>query len=160
MSFGLTQTVDFVAWPPKTQPKSPMTGEGQHEVPLVQGNLASQLKINTKKFFWPHKDSGFCGLAAQNTAKSTQDWLKANLKDHWSKEIWPPSSKDCNPSDYFKWSEVEIEVNKHSHNTLASLRSKISEVMADMDREVIIPPYKKFWSRIEAVVNASGDFIK
>ncbi len=111
-SFDLTQTVDFVAWPPKTQPKSPMTGEGQHEVPLVQGNLASQLKINTKKVFWPHKDSGFCGLAAQNIAKSTQDWLKANLKDYWSKEIWPPSSKDCNP-DYFMWSEVEREVNKH-----------------------------------------------
>ncbi len=93
MSFGITQTVDFVAWPPKTQPKSPMTGEGQHEVPLVQGNLASQLKSNTIKDFWPHKDSRFCSLAAQNTAKSTQDWLKANLKDHWSKEIWPPSSK-------------------------------------------------------------------
>ncbi len=93
MSFGLTQTLDFVAWPPKTQPKSPMTGEGQHEVPLVQGKLASQLKFNKIKAFWPHKDSGFCGLAAQHTAKSTQDWLKANLKDHWSKEIWPPSSK-------------------------------------------------------------------
>jgi hypothetical protein len=38
-------------------------------------------------------DSGFCGLATQNTAKITQAWLKANLKDHWSKEIWPPSSK-------------------------------------------------------------------
>ncbi len=137
-----------------------MTGEGQHAVPLVQENLASQLKINTKKAFLPHNDSGFCGLAAQNTAKSTQDWLKANLKNHWSKEIWPPSSKDRNPSDYFMWSEVEREVNKHPQNTLASLRSKISEVMADMDREVIIPHYKKFWSRIEAVVNASGDFIK
>ena len=125
MSFGLTQTVDFVAWPPKTQPKSPMTGEGQHEVPLVQGNLASQLKINTKKVFWPNKGSGFYGLAAQNTAKSTQNWLKANLKDHWSKEIWPPSSKDCNPLDFFMWSEVEREVNKQPHNTLASLRSKI-----------------------------------
>jgi hypothetical protein len=32
--------------------------------------------------------------------------------------------------------------------------------MADMDREVIIPPYKRFWSRIEAVMYASGDFIK
>jgi hypothetical protein len=59
------------------------------------------------------------------------------------------------------WSEVEREVKKHPHNNLASLRSKISEVMAGMDREVIIPPpNKKFWSRIEAVVDASGDFIK
>jgi hypothetical protein len=32
--------------------------------------------------------------------------------------------------------------------------------MADMDREVIIPPYKKFLSRIEAVEDVSGDFIK
>jgi hypothetical protein len=29
-----------------------------------------------------------------------------------------------------------------------------------MDKEVIITPYKKFCSRIEAVVDASGDFIR
>jgi hypothetical protein len=29
-----------------------------------------------------------------------------------------------------------------------------------MDREVIIPSYKKSYSRIEAVEDASGDFIK
>jgi hypothetical protein len=34
-----------------------------------------------------------CWLATQNNAKITQGWLKANLKDHWSKEIWPTSSK-------------------------------------------------------------------
>jgi hypothetical protein len=84
---------EFCGLATQTEPKSPMTGESQHEVPLVQGNLASQLKINTIKAFWPHKDSGFCGLVAQDTAKSNQDWLKANLKDHWSMEIWPPSSK-------------------------------------------------------------------
>jgi hypothetical protein len=32
--------------------------------------------------------------------------------------------------------------------------------MADMDREVGIHPCKKFWSRIVAVVEASGSFIK
>ncbi len=29
-----------------------------------------------------------------------------------------------------------------------------------MDREVIIPPYKKFWSKIEAVMFSSENFIK
>ncbi len=43
---------------------------------------------------------------------------------------------------------------------MASLRAKILEVMADMHREVVIYSYKKFWPRIEAVVDASGDFIK
>ena len=55
------------------------------------------------------------------------------------------------------------EVNKQPHSTLASLRAKILEVMADMDREVVnlvICYYKKFWSRIGAVIGASGDLIK
>jgi hypothetical protein len=41
------------------------------------------------------------------------------------------------------WSVFEREVNKQPYNTLASLRTRISEVVADMDREVIIPSYKK-----------------
>jgi hypothetical protein len=32
------------------------------------------------------------------------------------------------------WWEFEREVNKQPHNTLASLRAKILEVMANMDR--------------------------
>jgi hypothetical protein len=43
------------------------------------------------------------------------------------------------------WSTVEREVNYQPHNTLASLRATISEVMANMDREVVIHPCKKFW---------------
>jgi hypothetical protein len=58
------------------------------------------------------------------------------------------------------WCEFEREVNKQPHNTLASLRTKILEVMANMDREFIFQSYKKFWSRIETIVDASGDFIK
>jgi hypothetical protein len=58
------------------------------------------------------------------------------------------------------WSILEREVNKQAQYILASLRTKISEVMADMDREVIIHSYEKFWFRIEAAVDASVDFIK
>jgi hypothetical protein len=58
------------------------------------------------------------------------------------------------------WSVFEREVIKQPHNTLASLRAKILEVMANMDRVVVIRSYKKFWSGIEAVVDVSGDFIK
>jgi hypothetical protein len=75
-------------------------------------------------------------------------------------EIWPPSSPNCNPLDSAMWCEFEREVNKQPHDTLASLRAKILEVMANLGREFIIQSYKKFWSRIEAVVDASGDFIK
>ncbi len=86
--------------------------------------------------------------------------MKANMENHWSQEIWPPSSPYCNPLNLSMCSEFDREVNKQPHNTLAFLRAKILEGMADMDREVVIPSYKKFWSRFEAVVDASGDFIK
>jgi hypothetical protein len=58
------------------------------------------------------------------------------------------------------WSEVEREVNRQPYNILTSIKAKLSEVMADKDREVVIHPCKKFWSLIEAIVEASGDFIE
>jgi hypothetical protein len=58
------------------------------------------------------------------------------------------------------WSVVAREVSKHPHNTLGPLGAQISEVMAELDREVVINHCKKFWSRTAAVVEASGNFIK
>jgi hypothetical protein len=52
--------------------------------------------------------------------------------------MWPPSSPDYNPLDYFMWSEFEREVNKQPHNTLASLKAKISEIMTNIEREIVI----------------------
>jgi len=48
------------------------------------------------------------------------------------------------------WSEVEREVNKQPHNTLAFLMAKISEVMTNIDRTIVW-----FLSQIEAVVGRS-----
>ncbi len=58
------------------------------------------------------------------------------------------------------WSEFEIEVNKQPRNTLASLKAKISEVMTNIDREIVILPCQRLWSKIEAGVEASGYLIK
>ena len=84
--FGLTGTVDL--WPghPKHSQNHPGLAEGQPEGPSVQGNLASQIKINTKNVFWPDKKVDFVAWPP-NIAKITQDLLKANQKDHRSKEI-------------------------------------------------------------------------
>jgi hypothetical protein len=37
------------------------------------------------------------GQSPAHTTKITQDGIKANLKNHCPKEIWPPSSLDFNP---------------------------------------------------------------
>jgi len=58
------------------------------------------------------------------------------------------------------WCVPERDVSKLSHKTLASLRAKISEIIADMEREVISSACQKFPSRSEAVVEAKKDFIE
>ncbi len=45
---------------------------------------------------------------------------------------------------HFMWWVVEREVNQCPHITLASLRAMTSDVMPDLDREVIIHACKKF----------------
>jgi hypothetical protein len=57
------------------------------------------------------------------------------------------------------WCEFEREVNKQPHNTQASLKAKISEVMTNIERENVILTCQRFWSQIEAIVEASGDLI-
>ena len=59
------------------------------------------------------------------------------------------------------WCEFEREVHKQLHNTQASLKAKISEVMTNIEREIVILTCQRFWSQIEeAVVEARGDLIK
>jgi hypothetical protein len=58
------------------------------------------------------------------------------------------------------WCVFEREVTKCPHITLASLKAMTSDVMTDLDREVIIHACKKFWSWIEAAMEETGVFIK
>jgi hypothetical protein len=63
------------------KPKPRMLGR---QMPLLT-------KINTKKVLLASHHSGFCGLATQNTAKITLDWLKANLMDHCPRKSGLPA---------------------------------------------------------------------
>ena len=82
------------------------------------------------------------------------------LHDHITPNMWPPSSPDLNPLDYYVWDVVERETNKHLHNTLDSLRATITRVMTHMDKDPLIRACKRFRQRIEAVTAAEGDFIE
>jgi hypothetical protein len=58
------------------------------------------------------------------------------------------------------WCEFEREVHQQPRNTQASLKAKISEVMTNIEREIVILTCQRFWSQIEATVEASGDLTK
>ena len=76
------------------------------------------------------------GAPAHN-ANKMQAWLEENLKKAWPKNIWPPSSPDCNPCDYFLLGVCEREVNKRPHSTKASLKTKITEFIARLDKTMV-----------------------
>jgi hypothetical protein len=80
-----------------------------------------------------------------------QDWLKENLTEVWVEEIWPPSSSDCNPFDYFVWGVSELRVNAKSHNKFKDLIQKMKEVMGSLVRNTLAKASTSFRSRIKAV---------
>jgi len=74
--------------------------------------------------------------------------------------MWPPSSPDLNPLNFYVWSIVERKTNKHPHKKLDSLRAAITRVMKHMDEDHLIRACKRFRQRIEAIIATKGDFIK
>ena len=64
------------------------------------------------------------GAPAHN-AKVTQDWLKEHLPDFWGKNLWPPSSPDCSPLDYYVWGACERMINRTPYNTQQALKAAI-----------------------------------
>jgi AraC-like DNA-binding protein len=98
--------------------------------------------------------------APAHAAKKTQEWLKKNVPEFWEKDVWPPSSPDCNPLDYFVWGVCERDVNRRPHNTIASVKSKIAQIMGEMDPDAVRRACSKFRARIEAVIKNAGDFFE
>jgi hypothetical protein len=84
--------------------------------------FAKELKINTEEYKkvlpdmvkpWMDRVAAGCHLVFQQdgtpalNSKIVQNWCAANLPEFWTKEIWSPSSPDCNPLDYYACSVCE-----------------------------------------------------
>lgn len=98
--------------------------------------------------------------APAHTSRRVQDWMANNFDMFWSKDLWPPSSPDLNPLDYYLWSVLERESNKYSHNTIEALRTAISEAVTNISTDHVINACSRFRSRLEAVIEAKGEWIE
>ena len=98
--------------------------------------------------------------APAHKAKKTQAWLHTNVPFHWSPDLWPPSSPDCNPLDFYVWGVVEREVNKVRHATLDDVKAAVSRVMGSLDKNTVAKACASFRGRLEAVVAADGGCIE
>ena len=69
----------------------------------------------------------------------------------WGEEVWPPSTPDCNPFDYFVWGVSELRVNAKCHNKFKDLIQKMKELAGSLARDILAKACTSFRSRIEAV---------
>lgn len=99
------------------------------------------------------------GAPAHN-AKKVQEFLNLNVPDFWSKDIWPPSSPDANPLDYYVWSICERDVNKQPHSNIESLKIKIEKILMSMDKERLRKACSRFRSRVQSIIAANGGFFE
>ena len=73
-------------------------------------------------------------FAPAHIAHTTQAWLYQQLLCHWLPDLWPPSSPDLNPLDYYVWGILEKKVNYCPYNTKQELKDAIVGAMDHMDR--------------------------
>ena len=93
-------------------------------------------------------------------SKKIQAWLQKECYDFVIFSHWPPSYPDMNPLDYFVWSCVENINNKTSQNTKGSLIASIRRVFAELPPALVKKVCSQFRVRIEAVIEAEGDYIE
>jgi hypothetical protein len=86
-------------------------------------------------------------------------WLKENLTEVWVEEVWPPSSPECNPFDYFVCGVCELWVIAKYHNKFNDLIQKMKEEMGFFARDTLAKACTSSRSRMAAVFTADGSFI-
>jgi len=74
-----------------------------------------------------------------------------------AKKFWSSNSPDLNPLNYYVWSVVERITNKFRHPNVTSLRTA-EAAFADIDNATLQRACERFRSRIEAVIEADGDY--
>ena len=84
----------------------------------------------------------------------------SNEGDFWGKEVWPQSSTDCNPLDYYVWSACERTITRYPNNTLDPLKTAMVAVFAGMPFAEMTRACSRYLSRIQHVISAEGGFIE
>ena len=97
--------------------------------------------------------------APAHKSKETQTWLQ-KCYDFVPFPHWPSFTSDLNPLDFFVRSYVENITNMTSHNNKASLIAAIHRVFAELPPAFVEKACSQVWIRIEAVVEAEGDYIE
>jgi hypothetical protein len=130
-------------------------------------NTTEYLKILTevlmpwiRKHYDPKKVMFVQDSAPAHGSKAVQEFLKAELPNFVPKEVWPSSSPDLNPCDFWLWGAVEVKSNAAPHNTIASLKRSIKRELLSIKPDEARTACASFRKRITEVIAANGGHIE
>ena len=98
--------------------------------------------------------------APAHISEKTQKFCKDNIAQFWNKNMWPPSSPNLNPLDYFWWGVIERKTNATPHPNLDSLKLSIVKEWTDYPAQGIVDACASFRRRVEAVIRNNGGHIE
>ena len=98
--------------------------------------------------------------APSHISVKNQTFCKNNMVKFWEKDMWPPSSPDLNPLDFFWWGAIERKTNATPHPNIDSLKAAIVKEWADYPSKGIVDACASFRRRVEAVIENNGGHIE
>ncbi len=143
----------------KRDPSRPLRSLVQ-EMSILQNNCANDGVRGLEMQSLCYENGMKPGPIMSEASKTMLNRLKERLSEVREQKIWPPSSPDCKPLDYFVCGVSKFWVNAKPHNKTAYLISKIMEMMGFLDRDTVAKAIRRFRPSSEAVVAAEGHFIE
>ena len=93
-----------------------------------------------------------------HNSKKTQHRLKEYLRGVWERRRSGPKALQLKA--FFVFGVSEFIVVGATHKKTAALIARIKEMMGSLDRDIVARVCRRFWSRIELVIVADGNFIE
>ncbi|KAI6658909.1 Transposase [Oopsacas minuta] len=98
--------------------------------------------------------------APAHIAKSTHEWLDANIPHIITKVEWPPSSPDLNPLDFSLWPTLESRACSKSHTNIESLKTSLGREWENISQEMVRTAVAVVHRRLKSVIKQKGGYIE
>jgi hypothetical protein len=98
--------------------------------------------------------------APSHGSNMTQNWIQGHIPAFISKNEWPSRSPDLNPLDFSVWAILESRVCRTPHDSLDSLKSKLTREWDLIPQEMLRVSCEAFPRRLEAVIKNKGGHIE
>ena len=98
--------------------------------------------------------------APAHGSRTVQDYLKQKMPLFVPKDMWPSSSPDLNPCDYWMWGVIEAHSNAVAHNSVNNLKDAIRSAFRSVKAAQVKRACTAFRGRIQKVVAARGGYIE